>query len=120
MMFRASRVRGQERRHRHEDESLKEILIGIRSALNSSFVKDLRKIMAKLEDLEREVSEMGSVVESAVAVIASIRDELKSAGTDQAKLDALAAKLDSDATKLANAIANGTDAEGDIEPEPTP
>lgn len=114
MMYRNPRARGQERRRNLEDESLKEILVGIRSALNSSFVKDLRKIMAKLDDLEREVSEMGSVVESAVAVISGIRDELKSAGTDQAKLDALAAKLDSDASKLANAIATGTDAESDV------
>jgi outer membrane murein-binding lipoprotein Lpp len=81
----------------------------------------LRQIMAKLDDLETEVGEMETVVESAIVLIKGLRDEIVAAGTDQAKLAALVGRLDAKGQALAEAVAANTPGDTDpTEDETTP
>lgn len=64
-----------------------------------------------LDDLTKEVEETTSVVESAIKLIGDMAQRIRDAGTDPAKLNALAASLDANQQKLAEAIAANTPAE---------
>jgi len=66
--------------------------------------------MSDLSGLESEVSSIGNVVDSAVALIAGLEAKLVDAGTDPAKLDDLRNQLAAKRQALAAAVATGTPA----------
>jgi signal transduction histidine kinase len=70
--------------------------------------------------LENEVREMGTVVESVVATVRTVAEALRNIelrdAADQAKVNAFADQLDSQASTLANAVKESTPAA----PEPAP
>lgn len=74
------------------------------------------KIMPKLDNIEREVSETKDVIQSAVVLLGSLKTKLDEAiaanndGDDGAALDALAASLDESQQALAAAVAANTPA----------
>lgn len=70
------------------------------------------RMATDLDTLTTEVSEIGDVVDSAIALIRGIKAQLDAAGADPAKLRALSASLDLKAGDLARAVAENT-------PEPT-
>lgn len=70
----------------------------------------LEKLMATLDDLVTKVNDIGTVEDSVITLLADISARLKAAGQDQAKLDALAASLDSQKEKLASAVTANTPA----------
>lgn len=114
MLFR--RPRPVERERRHQDERERDDPFFLSQKAFKILVKGLEIIMAKIEDVESEVEQLTSVVDGAVVLIQSLRDEIKAAGTDPAKLQALVDKLDANEQKLANAIASNTEASGDVQP----
>lgn len=70
--------------------------------------------------LEKEVAEFDTVLESAIAALKTVAEAIRDAGTNQAKLNALATGLDERAVKLAAAIAEGTAATVPAMPTPEP
>lgn len=66
--------------------------------------------MANLDQLTQEVSEIGTVVDSAIALLAGLKAALDAAGTDPAKLAELSASLDAKANELSAAVAVNTPA----------
>lgn len=66
--------------------------------------------MALLDDLEAKVEQVRTVEDSAVVLLQQLSQALKDAGTDPARLQAIIAKLDSDQTTLAAAVAANTPA----------
>lgn len=62
----------------------------------------------QLEQLQAEVSQNTDVIQSAVTLLATLSQEIKDAGTDQAKLNALTNALDFNTNTLAAAIAANT------------
>lgn len=77
--------------------------------------KQTKKNMASLKKLEDAVAKATSINESAIALIQGISKQIKDAGTDEAKLNALTEKLDANEDALAAAVAANTPAT-----EPTP
>lgn len=71
--------------------------------------------MATLDALETEIGEISGTVDSAIALIAGLRQAIIDAGTDPAKLAALVSQLDSKQQALAAAVA-----EAPAEPTPAP
>lgn len=71
--------------------------------------------MADLTAITQEVAENGSAVDSAVALLGSLSDQIRALSTDPAALQALADQLDADGTRLAEAVVANTPAE---EPPP--
>lgn len=69
-----------------------------------------RTQMADLSNLTREVSEIGDVVNSAIALLGQLADMIRNAGPDQAALDDLANSLDAKANELAAAVTANTPA----------
>ncbi len=73
-----------------------------------------KKIMSNLDNITREVAETNTVIESAITLIAGLKTQLdaaiaaQQAGDDGVALDALAAQLDTNANRLAAAIAAST------------
>ena len=59
----------------------------------------------ELDRLTNEVAETAGVVDSAIVLIAGLRDAIIAAGTDPAALTALADSLDSQQAALAAAVA---------------
>lgn len=75
--------------------------------------------MSKLDSLEKEVAEMGTVVESAIVLINGFRDQLLECGVDKEKLEAFALELDARANALAAAVAGpGGGSTGGISEKP--
>lgn len=63
---------------------------------------------AELDRLTTEVTEMSGVVDSAVALIGGLADQIRQLQTDPAALAALADSLDAKANELAAAVAANT------------
>jgi predicted nucleic acid-binding Zn-ribbon protein len=79
----------------------------------------MEKTQMSLDNLTREVAETRSVIDSAITLIQGLRGKLADAGTDPAKLDALAKELDESQAKLAEALVANTPAENPV-PDPVP
>ncbi len=73
-------------------------------------VQRMKDVARELDELETEVSENTDVVESAVTLIESLSQQIKDAGTDPARLQALTDKLDANSKKLAAAVVANTNA----------
>lgn len=81
----------------------------------------MEKTQMSLDNLTREVAETRSVIDSAITLIQGLRGKLADAGTDPAKLEALAKELDESQAKLAAALVENTPAEDPVpDPEPAP
>lgn len=65
----------------------------------------------ELDNLETEVSETRTVVDSAIVLLRGLKAALDAAGADPAKLAALSASLDSQQQDLAAAVAANTPAQ---------
>ena len=90
--------------HYHGCGPLEKLLVQVDSKLNLVLQKE-SAVMASLENLTKEVSEMAGVVDSAIVLINGLAQQIRDAGTDQAKLDELAASLDGKAGELGAAVA---------------
>lgn len=66
--------------------------------------------MPALDDLTREVAENKTVIDSAVALIQGLAQQIRDAGTSGTALADLATKLDTQSTALAAAVAANTTA----------
>ena len=67
------------------------------------------KTMGKsLTKLTKEVEEQGDVVESAATLIEGLAEQIRDAAGDEEKLEKLAADLDKQQTRLAEAVAANT------------
>ena len=66
----------------------------------------------EMDGLTKEVGEIGTVVDSAVAAFNGLAEQIRVAAGDRAKSLALATELDAKAAALAAAIPAGTPAEG--------
>jgi hypothetical protein len=64
----------------------------------------------ELDDLTASVAAEGTVIDSAVALINGLAEQLAAAGTDPAKLAALKSDIDAKAAALASAVAANTPA----------
>jgi hypothetical protein len=80
----------------------------------------LESIMASLKKLEDAVAKEISIDESAITLIKGLSQQIKDAGADEAKLNALTDKLDANADALAAAVAANTPASPAPEPTPSP
>lgn len=98
-------------------------LIDLITAMQTAYSM-MEKYMAKLEDVEREVGEMSSVIDGAITLINSLANEVRNAKDDPARLEKLANDLDQKAGLLAAAVAANTIAKPELEggttTEPTP
>lgn len=77
-----------------------------------------QRIIEMSTDLTRittEVSEMSTVVDSAVALLGDLSQRIRENATDPAALNALADTLDNKANALAAAVAANTPAAGEVE-----
>jgi esterase/lipase len=74
----------------------------------SLITKKIDTNMADFKKLESEVAENTTVIQSAIALIKGIAQQISDAKGDQAKIDALSDKLNSDADALAAAVAANT------------
>lgn len=92
-------------------EELSSDVAVLKNALFFVLVKE-NMIMAKLDDLEREVAETEGAVDSAITLIKGLRDEIAQAGTDPAKLADLVNRLDKKQQALAEAVAENPSEEG--------
>ncbi len=70
--------------------------------------KDVKKMSAELDRLTTEVSETSTVVDSAVALIQGLAEQIRQLATDPAALNALADSLDTKTNELAAAVAANT------------
>lgn len=68
-------------------------------------VQNIGAIMANLDALTTEVGEISDTVDSAIALIAGLRQQIIDAGTDPTKLADLVAQLDAKQQALAEAVA---------------
>lgn len=76
--------------------------------------------MALLDNLQTEVEETTSVVQSAVTLIEGLSAQIKAAGTDPVKLKALTAQLDKDNGVLAAAVVANTPSDPETPPVDPP
>ena len=76
------------------------------------------KLMAKLDRLIEEVSDLKTVNASAVALLTGLSAALRGANGDQAKIDEIVADLDAQTKALADAVTANTPAT--TEPPPAP
>lgn len=65
-----------------------------------------KRIMIELDNLTTEVTDIETVIDSAITTIATLSDLVKAAGTDPVKLKELIDSLDTKKVALANAIAS--------------
>jgi hypothetical protein len=70
----------------------------------------LETVMADLTRLTNEVSENTSAVQSAIALLGNLAQEIRDNAADPEALNALADQLDADGTALAVAVAENTPA----------
>lgn len=73
----------------------------------------------QLDKLTQEVAENKTVMQSAVTLLQGLKQRLDEAGTDQEKLAALSADLDTNTNALAAAVAANTPAEAEDNEEET-
>jgi hypothetical protein len=89
--------------HHHTDPALGRRLDRIEEALDT-IIEGLQKMALDFNRLETEVTEIGTVVDSAVAVLQSVAQDNRDNIANQAKLGELADNLDAKAAALAAAI----------------
>lgn len=66
--------------------------------------------MAAIDDLEAEVSKVGTVQDSAIALINGISQQLKDAGSNDPRINAVIQSLDAKSQALAAAVSANTPA----------
>lgn len=66
--------------------------------------------MAAIDDVKREITELKTVNASVKALLASLAERIRNAGTNEAELAAIAADLDSESNALAQAVTDNTPA----------
>lgn len=81
-----------------------------------SFTKKLTKMANELESLGTEVTEIGTVVDSAVVLIAGMADKIDELKDNPAALTAYAEELRAKKDELASAVAANTVAEEETPP----
>jgi predicted nucleic acid-binding Zn-ribbon protein len=79
-------------------------------ALLNLILKEITKMSTQLDTLTSQVSANTDAVESAITLLNNISAELKAAGTDPVKLQALADTLKQEDDKLAQAVVANTPA----------
>lgn len=84
-------------------------LSGIESSL-STIMKGIKAMSEELDRLSTEVAENGAVIDSAVALINGLAQQIRDLKDDPAALAALADSLDAKSNELANAVAANTPA----------
>jgi len=67
--------------------------------------KEVKKMSQELDDLTVEVTEMGTVIDSAILLIQGLAARLEEIADDPAAIRALATELDTQADELAAAVA---------------
>ena len=67
--------------------------------------KEVKKMSQELDDLTVEVTEMGTVIDSAILLIQGLAARLQEIADDPAAIRALATELDTQADELAAAVA---------------
>lgn len=89
-------------------------------ALSLYQVERMMKMNAAVERLAREVQELTTVNESAIALIEGLAQEIRDAAGDEARLNELADSLDAQTTRLADAVDANTEApeEPPVEEQP--
>lgn len=103
--------------HEHvSDPETKRQLGRIDMALHT-IIQRLNRMALDFQNLEREVSEQGTVVQSAVTLLQQVAQDIRDNADNQRKINALADQLDAQAQALAQAVAANTPAEGE---NPTP
>jgi hypothetical protein len=75
-----------------------------------SLITQIKSIMTTLERLQKAVEKDTAVDQAALTLIQGIVAQLKGAGGDQAKIEELTSKLESNAQTLADAVAANTPA----------
>ncbi len=85
----------------------------------SLVLKHGEHIMATLDDLTAAVAAEDTVIDSAVALIQGMADQLKAAGTDPVKLQSLQDDITAKTKALADAVSANTPAAPPPAPEPT-
>lgn len=70
--------------------------------------RKLDKIMATVDTIQADVTAENTVIDSAVTLLQGLSDQLRAAGTDPAKLDALATSIEGKTAQLAAAIVANT------------
>lgn len=68
----------------------------------------LNKMAISVDDLVTKVTAQGTVIDSAVTLIQGLSQQIKDAGTDPVKLQAISDALDSQDKKLADAVVANT------------
>lgn len=91
----------------------------MRPATRNDLESFKEQIMALLDNLEAEVTELTTVTESAVKLLQRLSEQIKAAGTDPVKLKALTAQLDQNTSVLAAAVAANTPADEEPPVEPS-
>jgi hypothetical protein len=71
----------------------------------------LTEMAADLSQLTQRVTDIETVGESVLALVAGLKAELDAAGTDQVALSALSDRLGAEAQRLSNAVVANTPAE---------
>ncbi len=67
-------------------------------------------LQVTIDELKAKVDAEGTVIDSAITLLAGISQMLKDAGTDQAKLQALGAQIDAKKDELAASVTANTPA----------
>lgn len=75
-------------------------------------------VMAKVEDLEAEVAEESTVIGSVETLVGNLIEQIKSAGTDPAKLDAVLSSLQANKARLGALVAANTPANAEAVASP--
>src|SRR5260221_11570262 len=78
--------------------------------LQSQFEKGFKQIMALLDDIQGDVTAQTTVVQSVVALIKGLADQIAAAGTDPIKLQAIEDQLRANTQALADSVAANTPA----------
>lgn len=84
-----------------EDKILEQLLL---------IIKNQQTIMATLKDLQDAVAQEDTVIDSALALIQGLADQVAALTPDQAAIDALAADIKGKSDALAAAVAANTPA----------
>lgn len=93
------------------------------TVLIAQLVEGLAAMALDLSSLQSEVAENRSVVDSAIALLSTLADEIRAAAADPAAVQSLADELSAQTDTLAAAVAANTPGAGGAEepaPEPTP
>jgi chromosome segregation ATPase len=83
-------------------------------------LKQMEKLMAKIDDLAAAVERNTEVGASVVTLLNGIAQQLRDAQGDPAKIEALIATLDSETQTLKDAVVANTPVEDEEPTEPTP